>query len=118
MSDENERLKKIEEELEARLNQFDSTLRERLTRVEARLEKPLGQRSTRPPVAAEPPRGRALEEQTARLVQHEPHLNINTRFVLLMHITAGRKNAIGEFLRHARDELGFAPPFALEGERR
>jgi hypothetical protein len=32
-------------------------------------------------------------------------------------MTAGRKNDIAGFLRQARDEPGFAPPFALEGGR-
>lgn len=53
----------------------------------------------------------------ARVVQHEPQLNMNTRFALLTYMTAGRKNDITGFLRQARDELGFAPPFALKGER-
>lgn len=53
----------------------------------------------------------------ARLVQQEPQLNVNTRFALLTHLTASRQNDITGFLRQARDEFGFAPPFALEEER-
>ena len=67
MSDANERLKKIEEALEARLTRFDSRLSERLTQVDARLEKALGRRSTSPPASAEPPKIRPREEQSPQV---------------------------------------------------
>jgi len=47
------------------------------------------------------------------LVEREPNMNMNTRLAMLLHMSVVEPDDVSAFLETAKEELGFAPPFAI-----